>query len=77
MSYKMQTQTVTSSENTYSKNPADYFYEELDQSAADEEMHFPPLPDLIDVEDPGDELDSDQMYVRQLLADHDSIQLGD
>ena len=72
MSYKMQTQAATSLENIYSAD-----YEELDQSAADEGIHFPPLPDLIDIEDPSDELDGDQMYVRQLLAEHDSIQLGD
>lgn len=77
MSYKMQTQAVASLENSYSKNPADDFYENLDQNITEAAMHFPPLPDLIDVEDPDDELDGDRMYVRQLLAEHDSIQLVD
>lgn len=77
MSYKMQTQAVASLENSYSKNTAYEFDEELNQDTADATMHFPPLPDLIDVEDPDDTLDGDQMYVRQLLAEHDSIQLVD
>lgn len=77
MSYKMQTQAVASLENSYSKNTAYELNEELDQDTADAAIHFPPLPDLIDVEDPDDALDGDQMYVRQLLAEHDSIQLVD
>lgn len=78
MSYKTSTQAVASLENSYSKNLADDFSENGDQAGAEgAEMRFPPLPDLIDVEDADDAFEGDRMYVSQLLAERDSIQLGD
>lgn len=78
MSYRTSTQAVASLENTYSKNLADDFYKTSDQDVTEEvEMRFPPLPDLIDMEDEDNEFEGDRMYVSQLLSGHDSIQLGD